>query len=135
MDDRTARLLESLDPVGASLLLELLSGPQREVDLLAVEKALGQPTGNRRLHRLKDAGLIHQEPGKPHAPGRSWSVLHPAETEALVSALVTLAEAIDTRERREREATKRKLKRARAERLGIREAGARGSANRYHGQE
>lgn len=120
MDDRTARLLGALDSVGVSLLLELLNGPRTEVHLLAAADEPGQPTGNRRLHRLREAGLVTQEAGNARAPGRLWSLAHPDETEALLTALFAVSEAIDARDRARREAAARKLKRARAKRLGIR---------------
>lgn len=120
MDDRTARLLDALDPVAVQLLLELLAGPRTEAELLVRESDLGQPTGNRRLHHLKESGLIEQEAGKARAPGRLWSIRHPAEIERVVTALLDLAGAIDERERRERERISRKVKRARAKRIGIR---------------
>lgn len=120
MDDRTARLLGALDSVGVSLLLELLNAPQTEVALLAAADEPGQPTGNRRLHRLREAGMVTQEAGNSRAPGRLWSVAHPAETEALLAALFAVSEAIDASDRARREVAARKLRRARAKRLGIR---------------
>jgi hypothetical protein len=120
MDDRTARMLGALDPVGVSLLLELLPGPRTEVELLAAADEPGQSTGNRRLHRLRQAGLVAQEAGDARAPGRLWSVAHPAETETLLCAVLALSEAIDAKDRTRRAQAARKLRRARAKRLGIR---------------
>jgi predicted transcriptional regulator len=119
MDDRTARLLEALDPVSVSLLLELLGKPATEHELLESAEA-SQSTANRRLDRLRRARLIAQEPGKRRAPGRLWTVMHPEETEALLTAIFALADAIEALDQSRREEAKRKLKRARAERLGIR---------------
>jgi len=119
MDDRTARLLEALDPVGVSLLLELLGKPAAEHELLEAAEA-SQSTANRRLDRLRRARLIAQEAGKRRAPGRLWAVVHPEEIEALLTALFALADAIEALDQSRREEAKRKLKRARAERLGIR---------------
>jgi predicted transcriptional regulator len=119
MDDRTARLLEALDPVSVSLLLELLGKPATEHELLESAEA-SQSTANRRLDRLRRARLIAQEPGKRRAPGRLWTVVHPEETEVLLTALFALADAIEALDQSRREEAKRQLKRARAERLGIR---------------
>ena len=115
-------MLGTLDSVGVSLLLELLEQPRTEVELLADAEEPAQPTGNRRLHRLKEAGLVSQEPGRARAPGRSWSLTHPAETEALLDALFALSDAIEGEDRARREQARRKVRRARARRLGIREA-------------
>lgn len=122
VDGRTARVLGALDPVGASLLLELLAGPRKEVDLLAAVNEPAQPTGNRRLHRLKAAGVVTREDGKARAPGRAWSIAHRAETESLLDALFALSDAIEAADRARRDQARRKLRRARADRLGITEA-------------
>lgn len=126
MDDRTTRLLEALDPVGFSLLLELLGQASTENNLIERVPGASQSTTNRRLERLRRARLIEQEPGKRRAPGRLWTVVHPDETEALLTALFALADAIDARDRIRREQTKRKLKRTRSQRLGIRRVDNRG---------
>lgn len=120
MDDRTAELLEALDPVGAGFLAELLQGPAMEHELVDAVEAASQPTANRRLERLRRARLVTQEAGKPRAPGRLWAVVHPEETDALLTALLALAAAIDARDQARRKEATRKLKRARAKRLGIR---------------
>jgi hypothetical protein len=120
MDDRTARTLNALDPVGVDLLLGLLGKALTEAELVEAVEEATQPTTNRRLVRLKKARLIAQEPGKAKAPGRLWVVVHPKETEALLAALFTLSDAIDAKDKGRRENAKRKLKRARARRLGIR---------------
>jgi hypothetical protein len=97
--DRTAPLLHSLDAIGVALLLELLAGPATEAELIAANTGADQSTTNRRLHSLKRARLVTQEAGKDRAPGRRWTVVHPAETEALLDALLTLSEEIDARNR------------------------------------
>lgn len=84
-----------------------------------------QPTGNRRLARMERAGLIRREGDGWRAPGRRWSLAHPAETDALIAAAADLADAVAAQERREREALRQRQRRARARRLGIREAGGR----------
>lgn len=104
------------------MLLELLNDPRTEVDLLAVMNEPIQPTGNRRLHRLRAAGLVTQEEGPTHAPGRRWAVAHPAETESLLEALFALSDAIQAADRGRRDRERRRLRRARARRLGIRDA-------------
>lgn len=127
MDDRTAHLLDALDPVGASLLLELLAKEATEHGLIGALEAASQPTTNRRLERLRRARLIAQEPGKRRAPGRLWTVVHPEETEALLNALLELSEAIDARDRQRRREARRRLKRIRAERLSLRRLEDRGT--------
>lgn len=123
MDARTANLLDALDPVAVAILVELIAGPATEAELLRALDESSQPTANRKLDRLRRAGMLAQEAGKPHAPSRLWTVVHSAETEALLSALFDLSDSIDTRAKSRREAARRKLKRVRAARLGIREAG------------
>lgn len=120
MDDRTARILNALDPVSLTFLLRLLERPLTEADLVASCDDATQPTTNRRLHRLRDAGLVKQESGKRRAPGRQWTALHVDETHALLTSLFGLSDAVEARGRAQRAAAKRKLKRARAARLGIR---------------
>lgn len=125
MDDRTARLLGALDPVGVSLLLEMLRGPTTEHALLHAAEIADQSLGNRRLHRLRDALVIAQEAGKPRAPRRLWAIVHPEETDALLNAVFALSEAIDVRDSVRRLEAMRKLKSTRAERLDIRLVGGR----------
>lgn len=119
MDTRTGQILAVLDSAGASMLLALLEGPLTEAELLSAAGEPGQSTGNRRLHRLREAGLVTQERGKSRAPGRQWSLIHPAEIEALLDALLKLVSAVDLSDRQLREAAAGTLKRARAQRLGI----------------
>jgi hypothetical protein len=121
VDDTTTRVLAALDPVGAALLLELLGGARTEVDLLAAVNEPIQPTGNRRLHRMRTAGVVTQEEGLTHAPGRKWAVAHPSETETLLEALFALSDAIQAADRARRDRERRRLRRARANRLGIRD--------------
>jgi predicted transcriptional regulator len=123
MDDRTVLLLEALDAVGVSLLVELLGEPATEAGLVESLPGLTQSTVNRRLSRLRDARLVAQEPGNLKAPGRSWTVVHPEETEALLRALFALSDTIEAKDRSRREAVKRKLLQARAARLGVRVVG------------
>lgn len=120
MDDRTARLLDALEAVGVDLLVELLPRPSTEHELLTTAEDADQTTVNRRLHRLRKTGVVAQETGKARAPGRLWTVVHPAETEALLEALFALARAIDERDRERRDEAEHKLKLAKAGRLGIR---------------
>ncbi len=120
MDDRTSRLLEALDPVGVELLVELLAETATEATLVAAVRESSQAPVNRRLQRLRSARLVFQEAGARRAPGRFWSVVHPAETEALLGALFDLSDTIDARDRGRRAQARRRVKRARAARLGIR---------------
>jgi len=120
MDDRTASLLDALDPVGVALLAELLAGPAAERDLIDAVEGASQPTANRRLERLRRARLLAQEPGRRRAPGRLWTVVHPEETDSLLRALFALSDTIDAHDRARRKEAVRKLERARAGRLGIR---------------
>lgn len=122
MDNRTANLLDALDPVAVEVLAELLREPLTEAELIDAVSASSQPTAHRRIQRLRKAGVIANEPGKPHAPNRLWTILHPTETDALISALLALSDAIDARAKTRRKEAQRKLKLARAARLGIRKA-------------
>lgn len=123
MDDRTAFLLAALDAVSVSILLELLRNPATEASLVESLQGVTQSTVNRRLSRLHAARLITREPGNRRAPGRSWTVLHPPETEALVAALLALSEAIERRDRGRWAEARSKLLQARAARLGVRVVG------------
>jgi DNA-binding HxlR family transcriptional regulator len=120
MDDRTARLIDGLDSVGVALLVELSDKDATERDLMAAVGAPSQPTANRHLARLRRLRLIAREPGRAHAPGRLWTLVHPDETAALLAALFSLSEAVDARDRDRRRQAQRRLKQARAKRLGIR---------------
>lgn len=122
MDTRTANLLDALDPVAVEILVELLREPLTEAELMDAVSASSQPTAHRRIQRLRKAGIVANEPGKPHAPNRLWTVLHPAETDALLTALFGLSGAIDATAKTRRKEAERKLKLARAARLGIRKA-------------
>jgi DNA-binding HxlR family transcriptional regulator len=119
MDARTANLLEALDPIAVELLTTLLASPATETDLVKSISGATQPTIHRRLTRLAKAGLVAHEPGMARAPGRLWSLLHTQETEQLVTTLLALSDAIEDRDRAERDQTRRRLKRARAARLGF----------------
>jgi hypothetical protein len=123
VDARTTHLLGALDHLGVALLIELLEEASTESALVAALRPTSQPTVNRRLQRLSRARLVAQEPGGHGAPGRMWAVIHRAETEALLGALFALSEAIDVRDRARRQQARRRLKRARAGRLGIKAAG------------
>src|SRR4051794_32261077 len=103
MDDRTANILDALDSTAVSLLLELLEAPKTEASLLPAIGGSAQSKGNRRLHRLKDAGLLIHQRGNHRAPGRSWALTHPGEVEKLLEALFSLARAIDSRNEKSRE--------------------------------
>lgn len=117
-------MLDALDPVAVEILVELLGEPLTEAELTKAISAPSQPTAHRRLHRLARAGVIANEPGNPHAPNRLWTVLHPEETDALVTALLGLSAAIDARASMRRREAQRQLKLARATRLGMRKARA-----------
>jgi DNA-binding transcriptional ArsR family regulator len=129
VDLRTANLLDSLGAVPAALLLELLAGPATEAELVARLDAASQPTTNRHLHELRRAGVVAQEGGKRRAPGRLWTLVHPSETEAVLKAILDLAEAIDAWSAERRRAARKQLATARAARLGIREAHPRRAAD------
>jgi DNA-binding HxlR family transcriptional regulator len=122
VDRRTKEVIEAIDPVAASLLLRLLDGASTEIELLDGIAPHSQPTINRRLHRLEHAGLLVREDGSPHAPGRLWALAHPEETAAVLEKLLELSGAIDAIDRARREEAQKALLRARATRLGIREA-------------
>lgn len=127
MDDRTTRLLDALDPMGVEVLLELLAGAATEAGLVEAIEDATQPTINRRLGRLADAGLVSHEAGKPHTPGLQWSVNHPQETDTLLQRMLDLVDTVDSASREQREAAKQRLTRARTRRLGLYDAGQRRS--------
>lgn len=114
MDDRTRQLAEALDALGVELLNELVSGPVTENALLSALPGTTQPTVNRRLHRLAEAGLVRQEPGKPQAPRRLWSVKHRAGVEAFLAAVLDLSTAVDADDRQIREEARARLARLRS---------------------
>lgn len=104
--------------------MELLATTATEHELITSMDTASQPTANRRLARLAETRLIQREPGKRRAPGRLWTVVHPVETDALIEALLTLSETIEARDRARRTEARRKLRLARADRLGIRDVDA-----------
>jgi DNA-binding transcriptional ArsR family regulator len=83
-----------VDAISAALLVELLGSAARESELVAALDGADQSTVNRHLHSLRKAGLVVQEAGKGRAPGRTWSIAHPAETEQFLDALISLSEAV-----------------------------------------
>lgn len=121
MDARTASLLDALRPPGAAFLVMLLDGSATEAALLSAVTRTTQATANRRLRKLEEVGLVEREQGKAKAPGRRWTLRHPAEVEELLKAAVGLSAAVAERERLEREQLKRRLKRSRAKRQGLRD--------------
>lgn len=126
MDATTESLLDALDSVAVEILVELLREPLTEAELTDAVSASSQPTAHRRIQNLRKAGVIANEPGKAHAPNRLWTVLHPSETDALVTGLFGLSDAVDARTKTRRKEAQRKLKLARASRIGIREVEASG---------
>jgi predicted transcriptional regulator len=120
LDRLTENLLMALDPVAVELLLALLASPLTEAELVETIGSLGQPTCNRRLHRLKDTGLVKQERGRIHAPGRCWTIRHVDEIEALLEALLGLADAVEAENQAARKEARKRLLLSRARRLGIR---------------
>lgn len=123
MDTRTGQLLRALDATAAATLLEMLKRPATEAELRLIAEEPSQSTMNRRLTRMREAGLIHREPGKAKAPGRLWTVVHPDETADLLDSLLSLAGAVEARDKKRREQARRELKRARASRAGLRVLG------------
>jgi DNA-binding HxlR family transcriptional regulator len=119
VDLRTAQIVGALDGTAASILLELLEQPSTEADLIAKIGEPSQPTMNRRLERLEHVGLVQHEPGKPKAPGRLWSVVHVDETTKLLDAMLLLSDVVEATDAARRRAAARRLKRARASRLGL----------------
>lgn len=120
MDDRTRDLLGALRHPGATVLFELTQRTATEAELIGAARGATQATMNRRLGALEQLGLIERAPGKAKAPGRAWVLVHPAETEALLTAALTLGASVARRDAEERERAARQLKHARAKRLGIR---------------
>jgi|SRR5450755_2265709 DNA-binding HxlR family transcriptional regulator len=105
--------------MSAAVLLELLTGPARESELVEALDGADQSGVNRRLHSLGQAGLVTQEAGKQRAPRRIWAVAHPAETEQLLDALISLSEAVAARDQEDRQDVRARIRQARARRLGI----------------
>jgi hypothetical protein len=118
MDTRTAQLLRALDPLAADLLLDLLVRPAAEKELIQSFEGIPQPTAHIKLRRLKETGLIQQQPNVL-GRGQPWSVAHPTETTDLLDALFTLADAVESSDRRLRKGARRKLIRARASERGL----------------
>jgi DNA-binding HxlR family transcriptional regulator len=119
--------MAAIDPLSVALLVRLLAGPATEVEVVEALPGVGQPTCNRRLHRLRGAGLVEQEPGHARAPHRQWRILHPAEVESLLTAILDLSDAVENRNRQIRGELRSRLLRDRAERLGIRSIDAKRS--------
>ncbi len=116
MDRQTAELLDALKHPGAAFLLRLLDGPATEAELIAEADRLfsfDQSTGNRRLVLLQRRGLITREVGRAKAPGRLWLLTVPEETGELLTAALTLSEAVSERERKARAAARARTRRAR----------------------
>ena len=122
MDARTTSLLDALSHPGAAMLLVLTEHEATEAELISALDATSQATANRRLSELERLGVIARDQGKRKAPGRRWRLSEPEPTETLLQAALDLADVLAESERRKREAAQRRLRRARAERLGIRKA-------------
>lgn len=120
MDDRTADLLGALQHPGAAVLFELTQRTAAEAELIAAARGATQATTNRRLERFERLGLIERAPGRAKAPGRAWNLVHPAETEALLSAALALGAAAPRHDAKQRDRAARQLRQARAKRLGVR---------------
>lgn len=123
MDERTADLFEALRHPGAAFLLELLDADATESHLVGGVKRTTQATANRRLAALERAGVVARSAGRTKAPGRLWTLVHPGETDELLRAALALSEVTAERDRVQHEETNRALKRSRAKRRGLREAG------------
>jgi DNA-binding HxlR family transcriptional regulator len=121
MDARTISLIDALRQPGAAFLVELLNGSATEANLLGTVKQITQATANRRLRNLEGVGLIQRAPGNAKAPGRRWTLVHPREIDALMTAAVALSDVLAEQEQVERDEMKRKLKRSRAKRQGLRD--------------
>jgi DNA-binding HxlR family transcriptional regulator len=92
-----------------------------EAHLLGTVKQTTQATANRRLRTLEGVGLIQRAPGNAKAPGRHWTLVHPPEVDALMTAAVALSDVVAEQEQVERDEMKRKLKRSRAKQQGLRD--------------
>ncbi len=102
------------------MLLALADGEATEGQLLSGLAGTSQPTVNRRLGDLERLGVIEREAGRPKAPGRAWRLVEPVATEAILQSALDLSDILAVSEQRRRQAAKRRLKRARAARLGMR---------------
>jgi len=119
--DRGSReLLDSLAHPGAAFLQRLLEGDATEAQLLAGLDATSQPTGNRRLARLQELGLVEREPGRRQAPNRRWRLVAPELTEAVIDAAADLAAELARRDQVARQAARRARVKGRGRRRGIR---------------
>jgi DNA-binding HxlR family transcriptional regulator len=114
--------MDALSHPGAAMLLVLAENEATEAELLVDLDATSQATANRRLTELERLGVIARDQGKRKAPGRRWRLSAPEPTETLLQAALHLADVLAESERRNRAAAQRRLRLARAKRLGIRKA-------------
>ena len=81
------------------LLAELLHGPRKERELRESMDDIPQPTLNRKLSRLEEAGLIRKQSLERKSP---WQLAAAAETEQLLTSVLSLADKLDERDAQER---------------------------------
>lgn len=108
MDIRTTNLLKALDATAVDLLIVLLEKPLSQKALLEKVGGVTQSNAHKKLERLANAGLIRQQPGV-RSRGRTWEVAAPAPTADLLTALLSLSDALDVVDQRERMALHERL--------------------------
>lgn len=109
MDIRTSQVLTAIDPLAVDLLLNLLPNPVSEMELIEATEGATQPTGHRKLRRLADAGIVFQPEGAK-GRGRPWAISAPLETAALLEALFSLADTLESSDRGRRDTAREKLR-------------------------
>lgn len=124
MDDKTVKTVNALAHPGASILLRLVDGDATEAALVRAVEGATQGTTHRRLVQLELLGVLERSGRGWRAPGRLWSVAHPIEVVALLEAALTLSDAIEGRDREQRDAAREVLKRSRVTQRRLRAVGS-----------
>jgi DNA-binding MarR family transcriptional regulator len=110
MDSRTTQLLTVLDAPALDLLVFLLSEPMTEKGLCSLS-GLNQPQVHKKLSRLEKAGLI-EHPAGESGRGLLWEVVAHEATRRLISALLSLTEALDNADQATRNVLRERLEQA-----------------------
>jgi DNA-binding HxlR family transcriptional regulator len=114
VDPTTANILDALSYPRSAFLLALVDDELQESELNEAAPDVSTASVNRHMRHLARIGLVEQETGTKHSPGRKWRLSFPTETRTLLTAGLDFAAAVTARDAARREADRRRLRRAEA---------------------
>jgi DNA-binding HxlR family transcriptional regulator len=121
MDKRTELFLDAMAHPGAAFVFQLASkGALTEDELLALVPDTSQATGNRRLQRLAELGVLVRAPGPKQYKDRPWALASANEADAFLAAALDLTAAVARNDEEQRRNAEIDLREGRQRRQRLR---------------